>query len=122
MKRTLFALAATAIAAAAFFVVFTPFAGAKTSRTTLATVHVQARDTLRFALDKKKARHGITIFKVKNVGALKHDFWIAGKKTKMLSHNQTATLRVRLTKGKHPYKCTVPGHAAAGMKGVFTST
>ena len=23
-------------------------------------------------------------------------------------------------KGKYPYLCTVPGHAAAGMKGVFT--
>ena len=93
MKRTLFALAVTAIAAAAFFVVFTPFAGA---RTTAATIHVQARDTLKFALDKKKAPHGKTIFKVKNVGALKHDFWIAGKKTKMLGHNQTATLTVIL--------------------------
>jgi uncharacterized cupredoxin-like copper-binding protein len=77
---------------------------------------------LRFALDKKTARHGKTIFKVKNVGRTRHDFWIAGKKTKMLGHNQTATLTVTLKKGKHPYKCTVPGHAAAGMKGVFRST
>jgi uncharacterized cupredoxin-like copper-binding protein len=23
-------------------------------------------------------------------------------------------------KGKYPYLCTVPGHAEAGMKGVFT--
>jgi uncharacterized cupredoxin-like copper-binding protein len=121
MKRTLFALAATAIAAATF-VVLAPFAGARTTASTAATIHVQARDTLRFALDKKKAPHGKTIFKVKNVGRLKHDFWIAGKKTKMLGHNQTATLTVTLKKGKHPYKCTVPGHAAAGMKGVFTST
>ena len=56
------------------------------------------------------------------MGRLKHDFWIAGKKTKLLGHNQTATLTVTLKKGKHPYKCTVPGHAAAGMKGIFTST
>jgi len=118
MKRTLYALAATAVAAAAF-VVIAPFAGA---RTTATTVHVQARDTLKFVLDKKKAPHGKTVFKVKNVGRLKHDFWIAGKKTKLLGHNQTATLTVTLKKGKHPYKCTVPGHAAAGMKGVFTST
>jgi uncharacterized cupredoxin-like copper-binding protein len=118
MKRTLFALAATAIAAATF-VVLAPFAGA---RTTVTTVHVQARDTLKFVLDKKKAPHGKTTFKVKNVGRLKHDFWIAGKKTKLLGHNQTATLTVTLKKGKHSYKCTVPGHAAAGMKGVFTST
>ena len=99
-----------------------PFAGANTARTTAATVHVQARDTLKFVLDKKKAPHGKMTFKVKNVGRLKHDFWIAGKKTKLLGHNQTATLTVTLKKGKHSYKCTVPGHAAAGMKGVFTST
>jgi uncharacterized cupredoxin-like copper-binding protein len=118
MKRTLFALAATAIAAATF-VVLAPFAGA---RTTATTVHVQARDTLKFVLDKKKAPHGKTTFKVKNVGRLKHDFWIAGKKTQLLGNTQTASLTVTLKKGKHPYKCTVPGHAAAGMKGVFTST
>jgi uncharacterized cupredoxin-like copper-binding protein len=23
-------------------------------------------------------------------------------------------------KGRYPYSCTVPGHAAAGMKGTFT--
>ena len=33
-----------------------------------------------------------------------------------------ATLTVRLKKGKYSYKCTVPGHAAAGMKGTFTVT
>jgi uncharacterized cupredoxin-like copper-binding protein len=118
MKRTLFALAAAAIAAATF-VVLAPFAGA---RTTATTVHVAAKDTLRFTLDRKKAPHGKTTFVVVNKGALTHDFAIAGKKTKMLRHNQKATLTVTLKKGKHPYKCTVPGHAAAGMKGVFTST
>jgi len=118
MKRTLSALAATAIAAAAF-VVLAPFAGA---RTTATTVHVTAKDTLRFTLSTKKAPHGKTIFKVVNKGTLRHDFAIAGKKTKLLGHNGTATLTVTLSKGKHPYKCTVPGHAAAGMKGVFTST
>ena len=27
-----------------------------------------------------------------------------------------------LTAGKHAYKCTVPGHAAAGMKGTLKVT
>jgi uncharacterized cupredoxin-like copper-binding protein len=41
----------------------------------------------------------------------------------MLSHGQSDTLRVTfLRKGTYPYKCTVPGHAAAGMRGVFTIT
>ena len=32
------------------------------------------------------------------------------------------TFRFTLSKGKHQYKCTVPGHAAAGMKGTFKAT
>jgi uncharacterized cupredoxin-like copper-binding protein len=41
----------------------------------------------------------------------------------VLSPGKSATLRVTfLRKGRYPYKCTVPGHAAAGMKGVFTVT
>ena len=41
----------------------------------------------------------------------------------MLSHGQSATLRVTfLRKGNYAYTCTVPGHAAAGMKGVFKIT
>jgi hypothetical protein len=60
---------------------------------------------------------------VKNVGKLKHDFEISGRKTKLLSPGQSDTLRVTfLRKGAYPYKCTVAGHAAAGMKGVFTIT
>ena len=49
-----------------------------------------------------------------------HDFKIKGKKTALLSPGKSATLKVVFPKGKYPYLCTVPGHAAAGMKGVFT--
>jgi uncharacterized cupredoxin-like copper-binding protein len=86
----------------------------------LARVNVAASE-FKFVLSKKSARRGIVIFKVTNVGAVQHDFQISGRKTKMLSHGQSATLRVTfLRKGAYAYKCTVPGHAAAGMKGVFT--
>jgi uncharacterized cupredoxin-like copper-binding protein len=83
-------------------------------------VKVTAKE-FKFALNQKTAKRGIVIFKVTNVGALKHDFAIKGRKTRVLSHGQSATLRVTfLRAGHYPYKCTVPGHAAAGMKGVFT--
>jgi uncharacterized cupredoxin-like copper-binding protein len=50
-------------------------------------------------------------------------FKIAGKKTQITEPNQTATLVVGLKKpGKYPYSCTVPGHAQAGMRGVFKVT
>jgi uncharacterized cupredoxin-like copper-binding protein len=88
----------------------------------LAKVNVAASE-FKFVLSKKTARRGVVVFKVKNVGKISHDFEIKGRKTKMLSPGQSATLRVTfLRKGSYPYKCTVPGHAAAGMKGVFKVT
>ena len=86
------------------------------------TVNVTASE-LKFVLSAKSASRGLVIFKVKNVGALSHDFKIHGRKTRMLSHGQSATLRVTfLRKGTYAYSCTVPGHAAAGMRGVFKIT
>ena len=87
-----------------------------------AKVKVTATE-FKFVLSSKTAKRGLVVFTVTNVGKLKHDFEISGRKTKTLSHGQSATLRVTfLRKGAYPYKCTVPGHAAAGMKGVFTIT
>jgi uncharacterized cupredoxin-like copper-binding protein len=88
----------------------------------LTSVKVAASE-FKFVLSKKTAKRGIVVFRVTNVGAVQHDFEISGRKTRLLSHGQTATLRVTfLRKGHYPYKCTVDGHAAAGMKGVFTIT
>ena len=119
MKRMFSVLVLSAAAGAMLFAVV-PSAGAKTAAT---TVKVTAKDTFRFTLSRKSAPHGKVTFKVVNKGNLSHDFKIAGKKTKMLKHNQTATLTVTLKKGKrYTYLCTVPGHAAAGMKGIFKAT
>jgi uncharacterized cupredoxin-like copper-binding protein len=64
----------------------------------------------------------VTFFVI-NRGALSHDFRINGKKTKMLKPGQSATLKVAFTKaGRFAYICTVPGHAAAGMKGTLKVT
>jgi uncharacterized cupredoxin-like copper-binding protein len=88
----------------------------------LKTVNVAASE-FKFVLSSKTAKRGVVIFKVKNVGKLGHDFAIDGRKTKVISPGKSTTLRVIfLRKGAYPYKCTVPGHAAAGMKGVFTIT
>jgi uncharacterized cupredoxin-like copper-binding protein len=86
------------------------------------TVKVSSKE-FKFVLSTKTAKRGVVIFKVTNVGALQHDFQIKGRKTPLLSHGKSATLRISfLRKGHYPYKCTVAGHAAAGMKGVFTIT
>jgi uncharacterized cupredoxin-like copper-binding protein len=88
----------------------------------IAKVNVAASE-FKFALNHKTAKRGVVVFKVTNVGALPHDFKIKGRKTRLLQHGDTATLRVTfLRKGHYQYVCTVSGHAAAGMKGVFTVT
>ena len=97
-------------------------AHARHASTLFAKVNVAASE-FKFVLSQKSAKRGVVTFKVTNVGAVQHDFEISGRKTKLISHGQSATLRVTfLRKGSYPYKCTVPGHAAAGMKGVFTIT
>jgi uncharacterized cupredoxin-like copper-binding protein len=117
--------AVAAIAAAALVGVVVQVGGASAataprSATLLTTVKVAASE-FKFVLSAKSAKRGLVIFKVTNVGKIQHDFEISGRKTRLLSHGQSATLRVTfLRKGTYPYKCTVPGHAAAGMKGVFT--
>jgi len=120
MKRIIPLLAMGAIAAAIFFA-FSPFAGARTSASKVTVVKVTAKE-YKFILSRKSAPHGKVTFKFVNKGVLKHDFKIVGKKTKQLGHNKTATLTVTLTKGRHPYICTVDSHAKFGMKGVFKST
>jgi uncharacterized cupredoxin-like copper-binding protein len=95
------------------------FAGS--NRAAATTVTVKATE-FKFTLSKKSAPHGKVTFKVTNKGHVSHDFKIAGKKTKLLSPGKSATLTVTLKKGKFPYLCTVPGHAAAGMKGSFKAT
>src|SRR5262245_17513972 len=86
------------------------------------TVKVTALDSLKFTLSTKTAPAGAVTFVVTNKGNATHDFSIAGKKTKQLKKGQSATLTVNLKKGNNAYKCTVPGHAAAGMKGTFKAT
>ena len=96
-------------------------AGTAGARVQATTVGVKASE-FKFVLTKKTVAKGVVTFKVANVGTIRHDFKIAGKKSKLVQPRKTGTLTVTLTKGRLPYKCTVPGHAAAGMKGVLKVT
>jgi uncharacterized cupredoxin-like copper-binding protein len=100
--------------------------GAQASATpaaqTATTVTVSAGKPSEFAfkLSKTTIPAGVVHFKVTNDGTIVHDFDIAGKKTKLLSPGQSQTITVNFKKaGSFRYLCTVPGHAAAGMKGVL---
>jgi uncharacterized cupredoxin-like copper-binding protein len=69
---------------------------------------------------KALSKPGKVTFAFTNVGHVAHDFKIAGKVTPLISPGKTARLAVTFKrKGKFPYMCTVPGHAAAGMRGIL---
>jgi uncharacterized cupredoxin-like copper-binding protein len=85
------------------------------------TVTAGKPSELAFTLSKKTAAKGLVTFTVTNKGKLSHDFKIAGKKTPLIKPGKTTPLKVTFAKaGKYSFLCTVPGHAAAGMKGVLT--
>jgi len=73
-----------------------------------------------FAFSTTAAHPGAVTFRLVNKGKLAHDLKIAGKTSAKVQPGKTGVLVVTLKKGKYPYLCTVPGHAAAGMKGVLT--
>jgi uncharacterized cupredoxin-like copper-binding protein len=107
------------------------------SPTLLTTINVTAGKPteFHFVLSKSTAKRGIIVFKFANSGQLAHDFKLCssrssslansctGRSSKKISHGQSTTLRVTvLAKGTYEYLCTVPGHAAGGMKGFVKVT
>ena len=107
------------VAALAVFVAVAPAAATPQVTTTKVTVKMTE---FKFVLSKKTVPHGKVIFKLVNKGKLAHDFKIGTKKSALVQPGKTGKLTVTLAKGKHPYKCTVPGQAANGMKGVLKVT
>jgi uncharacterized cupredoxin-like copper-binding protein len=88
-------------------------------RAAVTKVAVSATE-FRFKLSKTRVPTGVVAFVVTNRGKIVHDFFIAGKRTKRLAPGKSQTIRVTFKKsGRFLYVCTVPGHAAAGMKGTL---
>jgi uncharacterized cupredoxin-like copper-binding protein len=118
--RSVSALVAVALASLAI----AQLASARTDRQTSATatsVQVKGGEFFFRLSTKLIKRPGKVTFVFKNIGHVQHDFKINGKKTPLIGPGKTAKLVVTFKKkGKYSYLCTVPGHAAAGMRGVFT--
>ena len=93
---------------------------AAASQATGVTVTAGTPSEFHFTLSKKSVAKGTVTFTVTNKGKISHDFKIGGKKTALLKPGKKATLTVTLKAGKAAYLCTVPGHAAGGMKGTVT--
>ena len=123
----LIALAALS-ACIALFAAIPAFAAGTTVK-----VSIPVANQFSFKLSSSTVNHGTVTFKITNGGSLPHDFKVcssnkggaatacAGKVTPLIQGGKTSTLVVNLTKpGKYEYLCTVPGHAAAGMRGLLT--
>ncbi len=82
------------------------------------TVTVTATE-FKFAFSPKAVHPGTVTFHVVNKGHVVHDFKIAGKTSAKIAAGKSTNLTVTLKAGKYPYSCTIPGHAAAGMKGTL---
>lgn len=108
------------IALVALVAAVSAFGGSNKADATTVTVTLGKPGEFNITLSKKTIVKGVTTFKVTNKGGISHDFKIAGKKTVNLKTGKTATLRATLKKGKYPFLCTLPGHAAGGMKGTLT--
>ncbi len=102
------------------------------AKATTITVTAGKPSEFKFTVAPSSVKHGVLVFKITNHGALSHDFKLCskassslgnsctGRSTMMISPGKSATLRVSvMRKGTYEYLCTVPGHAAAGMKGLL---
>jgi glucose/arabinose dehydrogenase len=83
------------------------------------TVRVTMLD-FRFVLSRRQVPAGTVRFVVTNRGSTFHDFAIGRARTRLLRHGERQTIVVRFARAARvAYRCTVPGHAALGMKGTL---
>jgi nitrite reductase (NO-forming) len=73
---------------------------------------------IKFDVVTIKAKPGPLKVTLENDGAIYHTLKIPDADVELKTNaGKTATATVTLSKGTHSFDCTVPGHAAAGMKG-----
>jgi protein-L-isoaspartate(D-aspartate) O-methyltransferase len=89
---------------------------APTGAATTITVTTPVADALSYHGMPKRLKSGVHRFRYVNRYTLSHDLKVGSKSTPFFTGG-TRVVRVRPAKGKVRYRCTVPGHAAAGMKG-----
>jgi len=118
--RPFHALAAVALAMLAFALLAGAHTVAQASAAST-TIRVSEKEFSIKLSERSLPRPGTVTFDVKNAGKMAHNFRINGKQTRLIQPGKTATLTVTFKKkASYHYICAVPGHAALGMKGIFT--
>ncbi|HEX3802292.1 MAG TPA: cupredoxin domain-containing protein [Solirubrobacteraceae bacterium] len=121
-RRIAFRALPALVSAAVVFAAGSSMASASVKAHAAATTSISVKATeYHFALSATSLKKpGTVTFKIKNAGHVPHDFKIDNKTSKMISPGKSTTLTVKFAKkGSFYYECTVPGHAALGMKGYF---
>ncbi len=122
MKLTRPLILAAALAAA---LAGAALAGVVTHRSaTVKTIGVTEKE-FHISLSTRKGAVGSVRFAIKNTGRHSHALAISGpgvklKKTALIKPGKKTTLTVTLKAGTYALWCTVPGHAAQGMKTSIT--
>ena len=79
---------------------------------------------LAFSAGKATAPSGALELIMKNLASIQHNIAVEGngvtKKGPVVGKGATSDVKVTLKPGKYTFLCTVPGHAAGGMKGTLT--
>lgn len=105
---------------ALMLVQFAPAATGPQGRASTTADQVRGKEFSFRLATRSTRRPGKVTFNFRNAGTIRHDFKINGKRTPLIGPGRTAKLVVTFKKpGKYRFICTVPGHAAAGMRGVF---
>lgn len=79
---------------------------------------------LLYTFKNAQAPPGALTINSKNASTVQHNIAVQGNGVNELgpvvSGGGTSTIKVDVKAGEYPFLCTVPGHAAAGMKGTLT--
>jgi uncharacterized cupredoxin-like copper-binding protein len=132
LKLKITGLGVVALAATLLYVLLAAAgtAATQTAKGTVISVTAGKPSEFKFSFSAKSVKHGAVTFKFTDKGALPHALKFcsspkggsanscAGKGTAVISPGKSTTLTITFAKaGSYEYLCTVPGHAAAGMKG-----
>src|SRR4051794_10785784 len=85
------------------------------------TIPADPTGALAFLFGKATAKPGKVTFSMPNQAPIPHNIAIQGDgKGPVVQNGGTSTFTTTLKAGSYTFLCTVPGHAAAGMKGTLT--